>query len=679
MTIETVGVIGGGTMGSGLAQKAAMEGFAVVLLERTEEDVGKGMQRVRKSLDEALSRKVMTEADHGAACARITATTDYEKLSKADVVIEAVFEDLAVKKKVFQRLGQVCDWHTILATNTSSFLVEELAGATANPERVIGMHYFFHPAKNRLVEIVSHPQTHPDVQRIALSFNQALGKIPILCKDAYGFVVNRYYLPFVNESARLLEEGAASLEEIEKVAMDLYGIGMGPFAIMNATGIPVNFHASATLGKAFGKFYAPCDLLKKQLESGLKWIIGTLPQDVPAARREAVTKRLLGGTFLVAGELIHEGICSIEDCDLGARTGLAWKKGPFQLMNEVLPTQVQQWTEDVAKMFKRDVPPSLSPRWVKQKPWTFRSVTIDRDENIGRLILRRPDELNALSPQVLDEIEENFRNLDSDTGIDTIVIESIGKVFVAGADLKFFYTSIKNQDWLALDRFIDRGHEVFKRIEESKKLVIAKLHGSSFGGGTELALAADIVVASHDAKLSLPEVGLGIIPGFGGTQRLTLFSGMPIAKYLIYTGLAAAGEEARALGLIEYSCKLNELDELVLSVASNENRVRKTMRDAASYPATWTTMLLMLTRFPVARLLDGVDLTPDILADSVAQAVISEMKKKPRSALLAAEEAIEFGYQQRNLSAGYERERELIKKLAREPAALEGISRFASK
>ena len=185
---------------------------------------------------------------------------------------------MQVKQEVFKQLAAVCRKDTIFATNTSSFLVADLAVVTDGPERVIGLHYFFHPAKNRLVEVIGHRQTSPEVYQAAWAFQERIAKTPIDSKDCEGFVVNRFFVPWLNESVRLHEEGY-SIASIEAAAKQAFGVGMGPFQLMNVTGVPITLHASTTLGKSFGAFYASAQSLQPQVESGNNWDLAGEPND----------------------------------------------------------------------------------------------------------------------------------------------------------------------------------------------------------------------------------------------------------------------------------------------------------------------------------------------------------------------------------------------------------------
>ena len=197
-------------MGSGIAQKMATEGFDVLLVDVDDEKVARGLATIERTLKEAVDRGIMRADRTRAIRDRIQGSARYEDLAPADLVVEAVFENFALKQDVFRKLEAVCRPDAILATNTSSYLVSEIAAATKHPGRVLGLHYFFHPAKNRLVEVVAGAASDRDVVHRAWMLQEQLGKIPISSADASGFVVNRFFVVWLMEAIRLLEEGVAN-------------------------------------------------------------------------------------------------------------------------------------------------------------------------------------------------------------------------------------------------------------------------------------------------------------------------------------------------------------------------------------------------------------------------------------------------------------------------------------
>jgi enoyl-CoA hydratase / 3-hydroxyacyl-CoA dehydrogenase len=226
--IKKIGVIGAGNMGSGIAQKIIQEGIPVVMVDVKEEYVQKGLATIKNLLAQAVERKIFSPQQVEEIMARMTATTDMSLVADADLVIEAVFEDKAIKTDVFKKLDEICAPHTILATNTSSYYVKDFAEAVSRPDRFLGYHYFYHPAKNRLLEVIPHDGTSTATLEKAVLAAKLHGKTAIVVKDAPGFAVNRFFVPFLNEAVRLLEEGAANIATIEEGAKRGFKLEWGP-------------------------------------------------------------------------------------------------------------------------------------------------------------------------------------------------------------------------------------------------------------------------------------------------------------------------------------------------------------------------------------------------------------------------------------------------------------------
>jgi enoyl-CoA hydratase/3-hydroxyacyl-CoA dehydrogenase len=324
--INKIGVIGAGNMGSGIAQKIAQEGIHVVMIDLKDALVERGLGNIKQTLEEAVERRILKPDQVEEILSRVTGTSDFQAVADADLIIEAVFEDKKIKSDLFKKLDQICSDKTILATNTSSYYVSEFAGQTARPDRFIGLHYFYHPAKNRLLEVIPHEGTSSDTVETSLLAAKLHGKTSIVVKDAPGFAVNRFFVPFLNEAARMLEEGPADIPTIEAAAKQAFRIGMGPFELMNVTGIPIAVHSSTTLGNELGPFYATSDILKAQMDKNENW---DLSGDVDESKLPAVVDRFYGVCLGVAAALVDEGVASIEDTDRGAKIGLRWSMGPF--------------------------------------------------------------------------------------------------------------------------------------------------------------------------------------------------------------------------------------------------------------------------------------------------------------------------------------------------------------
>jgi len=569
--MKKIGVIGAGNMGSGIVQKTAQEGLSVVMVDVKPEFVENGLNNIRKTLEEAVERKILRPEQVDDIMGRIQGTTDMAGTKDCDLVIEAVFEDMGVKKELFAKLDEVCGPKTILATNTSSFSVDELARTTNRADRFVGLHFFYHPAKNRLLEIIPGPTTSPETTAACRQFAQLTGKTDILVKDAPGFAVNRFFVPWLNEATRILEQGLADIPTIDKAAMDSLNIGMGPFKLMNVTGIPIAHHSCESLAAQLGPFYAPSAKLKAQFESAELW---PLEGDVDEAKLKAVSDRLLAAVFYVATSLLEEGVTDMGDIDLGAKVGLRWRMGPFELMNRVGINNSHELVEDLLKGWPDlKMPDHLRSQKEKGKPWDIRLVKYSRDGNLGRVTIARPDAMNALNKIVVKQIDEAFQEAEADPQAKAIILEGAGKAFVAGADIGFFVKCIKNDRLDDNYDFTAYGQAVLNRIDESEKLVVAKVDGLALGGGLELALSADVIVATPKAVMGFPETGIGIYPGLGGTQRTSRFVGKELARYLIFTGRIIPAEDALSMGLVDYVFAPDELEDKIKTLISEEKLV----------------------------------------------------------------------------------------------------------
>jgi len=264
-----IAVIGAGTMGSGIAQVAAQAGHAVVLFDTRKEAVDKALAGLRKTLDKLVEKGKFTSAEGDAIFSRIAPATDLKDLAGSGLVIEAIIEDLVIKKKLFADLESILSADAILATNTSSLSVTAIAAACAKPERVIGLHFFNPAPVLPLVEVVPGLATDSALAPRMSALMRAWGKIPVMCKDTPGFIVNRVARPFYGEAIRIFEEGIADMPTID-AAMKSVGFKMGPFELMDLIGNDINFTVTKTVWEAFffDPRYKPSLTQQRQVESG---------------------------------------------------------------------------------------------------------------------------------------------------------------------------------------------------------------------------------------------------------------------------------------------------------------------------------------------------------------------------------------------------------------------------
>lgn len=269
MKIETIGVIGAGTMGNGIAQSFAVAGYPVVMRDLSDAALERGLATVRKSLARLVAKGGLAETDADAALARITATTDLAAMADRDLVIEAIVEKLEVKTALIHELDAICRADAVLASNTSSISLTMLAAASARPERVIGMHFFNPVPMMKLVEIIRGLQTGDDAAEAIVEVTRAIGKTPRVSKDSYGFVVNRLLAPLINEATNCVYEGLATPEDIDAMMKLGANHPMGPLALGDLIGLDVVLNIMETLYTGFDDpKYRASPLLKQMVSAG---------------------------------------------------------------------------------------------------------------------------------------------------------------------------------------------------------------------------------------------------------------------------------------------------------------------------------------------------------------------------------------------------------------------------
>ena len=577
--IGSVAIVGAGNMGSGIAQKSAQEQFEVQMVDREVQWVERGQSIIANFLDEAIERRIFRETEAEQIKARITGVVGTENVAKdTDLVIEAVFEDFDIKTAVFATLDEVCDEHTILASNTSSLSVNALAEATGRPDRFVGLHFFYHPAKNRLIEIIPAETTSKQSLDAVEQYCKTMGKVVIICKDRPGFVVNRFFVPWLNEACLLLQEGLASAAAIDAVAEKAFRIGMGPFALMNLTGPPIALHSTDYLAEQLDcPRYTGAANLRKMVEEGEIWDIG---EDTECSDEAAaiIRQRLMGQVFAVSAQIVDEEICSMEDVDRGAKVGLRWALGPFEIANRIGISEAVSMAQSYADLAEFEL-----PNWFAEltEPLEFNYVDIHVQDEVATVRINRPEAMNALNEIVVDQLGQALDSLNSREDIKTIVLDGAGKAFVAGADVKFFVDKIQADSFPDIYEFTARGHEVLNKLENSDKTTIALTTGLALGGGLELALACDYRIGTRRTQFRFPETSIGIYPGLGGTQRTPRICGIEAARFAVLAGNFLDASSAAALGLLTHLVDPSEVEQTVSAISNSGKPSNK-------YPASPT-------------------------------------------------------------------------------------------
>ncbi|MHA1770282.1 MAG: 3-hydroxyacyl-CoA dehydrogenase [Candidatus Thorarchaeota archaeon] len=343
MDVKRITVIGSGLMGSGIAYVSAWNGFEVVMVDIKQEAIDAGMERIRNDVMTGIEKGKMSLADAEALMSHLRATTDTaDAVKDADLIIEAIFENMEVKKKVFADVDAKAPPHAILASNTSSLSIDEIASATKRPDKVVGMHYFSPVAAMRLVEVVIGEKTAEETVATAIAVAEKQGKIPVKAKNSPGFIVNRILMPVLREAILLYEQGVATKEEIDS-AMTVHGkFPAGPFVLGDFVGLDIALHTMETLHREIGECFKPPESLKKLVESGAigtKSKRGFYQYGGAAAEPEApkgvdpqwLVTRITVPVVREAMLLIDEGIATKEDIDKAMKLGANFPKGPFEM------------------------------------------------------------------------------------------------------------------------------------------------------------------------------------------------------------------------------------------------------------------------------------------------------------------------------------------------------------
>ena len=269
MEIKKVGVLGAGTMGAGIAQVSVEAGYSVVLIDVVPGIVEKAVNGLNKAWARAVEKGKVTPETVVNYNALLTSSTDINDLKDVDIVIEAIVENIDIKKKVQKQLSEICKADAILATNTSALSITEIAAATNRPDKVVGMHFFNPVVVMKLVEVIPGVVTTEDVVQAVIELAKKIGKEPVLAKESPGFIVNRILVPYINEAANVFQEGIASAEEIDKAMILGAGMPMGPLALADLVGIDIILAVCEFFVKEFADSkYRPSLAFRQKVRAG---------------------------------------------------------------------------------------------------------------------------------------------------------------------------------------------------------------------------------------------------------------------------------------------------------------------------------------------------------------------------------------------------------------------------
>jgi len=485
--------------------------------------------------------------------ANISWTTEYSQLKGADLVIEAATEDIGIKRKIFAELEKVCPGSAILASNSSHMEPEIIFEEAQHKNRCLVIHYFFPAERNIVVEIVPGKDTASEVEGFLMRFYEQIGKAPIRVKSRYGYAVDPIFEGIFLAAAFLVEKGLGTVKQVDIMAQRALGLGVGPFTAMNLTGgNPIIQHGLHEMHDKIAPWFKLPAILESQLASGKPWDTPKRGEEVSYSEStyESVSNYLRGAYFGLVCEILDSGIVNLSDLEMAVESALVIK-APFLMMNKMGVNKALELVKAYAKEWPDfSVPEVLVKQAQSGKPWDIPLALREDREEIAVITLRRPTTLNALNSPVMSQIETIFKAIKDDDKIKGAVITGFGtKAFVSGADINELAKIRTPEEGAAIS---SRGHEILSSIENIGKPVICAMNGLAFGGGNELAMACTARIAKKGLVFlcGQPEPKLGIIPGFGGTQRLPRIVGLENAWPILRTGNPISSQEALKIRLI---------------------------------------------------------------------------------------------------------------------------------
>ena len=598
MFVFKAGVVGAGTMGGEIAQLVAAAGIPVVLRDVEQHFVDVGLDKARQLTAGRLDGLVASgklareQADEQLerTLALIAGTTSLDGFGDVDLVIEAVPERLELKLAVFAELDAATPGHAILASNTSALSISELAAATTRPEQVLGFHFFYPASVMRLVEIVEGIETSPESMAAAASFAAQIRKTAIRCADVPGFVVNRVLTSAVSELWRAQEEQDLDIGALDEAVAGSGAAPIGPFALADMLGLDTVLHVAEHLHEAFGeRFHVHAGMreLVAKGELGVKTGRGFYEDGEPRtgggeiADVAELVERFALKALVECCLLLEEGVASARDIDVALMAGAGLIPPPFARadaagLGEILARLEQaggQWGEDFS-------PPTILRRLVAQgrlgvasgqgffptpRPDPGESGPV-KLESRGELAIAWIDNppANSITIEMVDSLSALWGRVSDEGVVRALVIASASQaLFCAGADIKAFTT----MDIDSERELLDRMHGLLLEMGRSRIVTIAAVNGLAYGGGCELAMGADVRIAAQSASFGQPEIKLGIMPGFGGTQRLPRLVGSAKALELNLVGEPIDAFEAWEYGLVNRVVADQELFDTALAWA----------------------------------------------------------------------------------------------------------------
>ena len=545
-----VGVIGSGAIGPDLAYGfmsalAREPGSKVFLVDIKDEALEAGSARIRGYVEKGVARGKISRKDATAILDTLVPTKELAALKDCDYVLEAASEDLGVKRTILSRLETIVRDDCLIGFATSGLPRSQIASQARVPARCFVNHPFFPAWRSLPIEVVLSEDVALGERMVKTI--EKLGKVPIVTADVECFAADDVFCNYIAEAARIAEEGVATPAAVDSIVHAAIG-GGGPFNVMDLTKGNLLVEKCQLLmqnAKTGTPWFAPPAILAKQGDK--PWHDRKAPGDASHTPDQArvVMDRILAVLFARTYFLIEEGVCTPTETNWLMRMALGFTKGTLEIAEDLGAERVKA----LCLAYAETRPGFHVPKLVREGslPTFSKNVTVSIADGIATLRVFRPEVKNALSKATLLEIDRGVAALEADPGVKGIVLTSYDGSF-AGADILELaaLTTPAECEATCLS-----SHPIFARIESCRKPIVAALNGPVLGGGAELSMACRARVVGKGLLLGQPEVNLGIIPGYGGTQRLPRIVGVELAVEMMRSGKTLNAKEACAWGFGE--------------------------------------------------------------------------------------------------------------------------------
>lgn len=577
--ISKIGIIGSGQIGPDIAlhfaETLSAQGVTVAVVDIDDGALARGRKKLDKKVAKVVERGRLKQAQADAITGAVTFTSDYSVLAGAELVVEAATEDLQIKRKIFAQLEAQVSAAAILTSNSSHLEPEVIFAELKDSSRTAVTHYFFPAERNPVVEVVAGQATSAATVDFLMRFYELAGKLPIKVKSRYGYAVDPVFEGLFLAAALAVEKGLADHKQVDVVCQKALGQGVGPFTAMNLTGgnpltnVGLDHYTSKIM-----PWYRSPDSLKAQLAKNEPWPAAARGEqvDVDDATSARVSDWMTGAYFGIACEVIDAGLITPSDFDQALGLALAMKPA-ISMINKMGTAKALALVEKFAAEndgFK--VSTTLKTLAAANKPFELPWVEREDRDGVAVLTIKRFKVLNALNRQVVGELKAHVETIATDKTISGVVIRGFGtRAFAAGADINELAALKTIPEGIATAQ---NGQAALRVIEKLNKPVVAAMGGLAFGGGCELAMSCHARLAAKGQKVfaGQPEPNLGIIPGYGGTQRLPRWVGLKAAWPMIRSGAPISSAMAAEIGLIRgevpATSLLDEAIKLVKDVAA---------------------------------------------------------------------------------------------------------------